>query len=242
MKERKKKFQEFELQTPELVNLITTKLHDSNLREFTSSFLKKSAVIILLHEWNSQLHIIMTSRSSKLNNHKGEMSFPGGRFDRNLDKSLRDTAIRETVEEIGISDTSIKLLGQLNDLPTITGYLIKPFVGILSLDSSHTFKINHQEVEHLVKIPLNFLFTENLFTETPMKMFAAAVIPLLSFDYFDPHLEKKFHIWGASAHLLAEFLKKIFDIEVMSNNYRRPSLAELNEYFKKKLKGKNLPH
>ena len=50
MKEKKKESQEFELQTPELVNLITKKLHDSNLREFTSPFLKKSAVIILLYE------------------------------------------------------------------------------------------------------------------------------------------------------------------------------------------------
>lgn len=237
MKERKN-----DLNKKEIIKKITQNLKNDPPLEFESLYLKKSAILFLLLEKSSQFSIIMTSRSSKLNNHTGEMSFPGGRFDFNLDKNLKDTAIRETVEEIGIEKNKITILGRLNDLPTITGYLIRPFVGILEMESYDNFVINHQEVDHLVEIPLNFLLKEYLFTETPMKIFADTIIPLLSFDYIDPNFDKTFHIWGASAHILAEFLKKIFKIDDTSKKYKRPTISEINDYFKKKLKGKDLPH
>ncbi|UYP46463.1 putative Nudix hydrolase NudL [Candidatus Lokiarchaeum ossiferum] len=225
-----------------IIKKITQNLKIDPPDEFESPYLKKSAILILLVEKDSQLKIIMTSRSSKLNNHTGEMSFPGGKFDVYLDYDLKHTAIRETVEEIGIEKNKISILGRLNDLPTITGYLIRPFIGILDWNDSDNFAINHQEVAHLVEIPLNYLLRKNLFTETPMKIFEGTTIPLLSFDFKDPNINKIFHIWGASAHILAEFLKKIFEIDNISNKYKRPNISEINDYFKKKLKGKNLPH
>ena len=49
---------------------------------------------------------------------------------------------------------------------------------------------------------------------------------MLCFDYKDQELNQNFKIWGASAHMLQEFLKKLYEIEVISPEYKRPTLKE----------------
>jgi 8-oxo-dGTP pyrophosphatase MutT (NUDIX family) len=218
--------------------IIRKKLAAVEIHKIESFYLKSSSVLILLYPSGSTFKIIMTARSSKLNSHTGEMSFPGGRFDPNLDKTLKMTALRETYEEIGVPHTSIEILGRLDDLPTMTGYIIRPFVGLIQKDNWRGFTINKEEVENLVKIPIDFLTRENLFKETQFKAFSETVLPLLSFDFNDSELNKTYHIWGASAHLLAEFLKKVYNIQVFSQNYQRPSISEITTFIKKK-KGKS---
>ena len=56
---------------------------------------------------------------------------------------------------------------------------------------------------------------------------------MLCFDYKDPELNQNFKIWGASAHMHQEFLKKLYNVEVNSPEYKRPTLKECLSAVKK---------
>ncbi|QEE17601.1 CoA pyrophosphatase [Promethearchaeum syntrophicum] len=192
--------------------------------------LRNSAVLIPIlpiHTSSSKspsYQIIMTGRSPKLKHHTGEMSFPGGKFDPAQDNCLKDTALRETYEEIGVTPENIRIIGNLDDLPTLTGWTIRVFIGLLEIPPDFRFSINQEEVSALVKIPIEYIARNNLFYKIPFPK--DHNFSMLCFDYNDPELEQNFKIWGASAHMLQEFLKKIYNIVVISPEYKRPTLKE----------------
>jgi len=211
-------------------SLLIKKLNQFQPKKLDIPELKKSAILILIYPKDNSFQILMTARSKKLNHHRGEMSFPGGKFDPSTDVSLRDTALRETYEEIGIYKKNIEILGTLDDFPTFTGYTIRPFIGVIKNPEKTDFKINHNEVSDLVNIPIEFLVRDNLFTEIPLTNRSGKKIFVLSFNYIDSLTKKKFTIWGASAHILTRFLKRIYDLKVTSDNYHRPSLNVIKEF------------
>ena len=180
---------------------------------------------------NYSYQLVMTGRSPKLKHHTGEMSFPGGKFDPKVDNSLKDTALRETYEEIGVSPEKINIIGNLDDLPTLTGWTIRVFVGLLDIPPDFKFSINKEEVAALVKIPIEYISTENLFYKIPFPK--DHNFSMLCFDYKDPELNQNFKIWGASAHMLQEFLKKLYNIVVINPEYKRPTLNECLDALKK---------
>ena len=210
--------------------VIFEKLNKFQPKELDIPELKKSAILIPIYPKTKSFQILMTARSKKLNHHRGEMSFPGGKFDSLTDITLKDTALRETYEEIGIPKSNIEVLGSLDDFPTFTGYTIRPFIGLIKNSEEIDFKINHNEVSDLVQIPIEFLVRENLFTEIPFSNKSGKKIYVLSFNYIDPITKKKFTIWGASAHILTRFLKRVYNLKVTSDNYHRPSLIVIKEF------------
>ena len=78
-----------------------------------------------------ELHAVFTRRRDDLRRHAGEISFPGGRRDAD-EADLRDTALREAHEEIGLPPDDVELVGALQPTPTIaTNYAVYPFVGLI---------------------------------------------------------------------------------------------------------------
>lgn len=220
--------------------LIFKKLNKFKPKKLDIPELKKSAIIIPIYPKAKSFQILMTARSKKLNHHRGEMSFPGGKFNPSTDITLKDTALRETNEEIGIHKRNIEILGSLDDFPTFTGYTIRPFIGVIKNTEKTDFKINHNEVSDLVKIPIEFLVQKKLFTEIPFPNKSGKKIIVLSFNYIDPMTKKLFTIWGASAHILTRFLKRVYNLQVTSEIYHRPSLIEIKEFQKQLYKKKDL--
>ena len=198
--------------------------------QYETKVLRNSAVLIPILPTDSitskysSYKIIMTGRSPKLKHHTGEMSFPGGKFDPKIDKNLKDTALRETYEEIGVPRDKIRIIGNLDDLPTLTGWTIRVFVGILEIPPNFKFSVNKEEVAALVKIPIEYIARKNLFYKIPFPK--DRNFSMLCFDYEDPDLKQNFKIWGASAHMLQEFLKKLYNITVIEPEYKRPTLEE----------------
>ena len=92
---------------------------------------RKAAVLIPLIGRPTGVTILLTKRSKHLNVHPGQISFPGGQIEVD-DLSIYDTALRETREEIGLSETQINVIGRLNQYFTRTGFSISPIVGILN--------------------------------------------------------------------------------------------------------------
>lgn len=215
-------------------SVIEEKLANFSPLELDSSELIKSAVLIPIIPTDSGYKIIVTERSSRLKHHRGEMSFPGGRFDTKIDNSLQDTALRETFEEIGIKQNEVNIIGSLDDLPTLTGFIIRPYVGLLRNDNEIKFRLNDKEVSELIEIPIEYIGQDNLFYEIPFPK-DPENWTMLCFNYNDPHSNHKFKIWGATAHMLQEFLKKLYNIIVITPEYRRPILEECHEFVKKKL-------
>ena len=159
-----------------------------------------AAVLIPITEKDSILHVIMTKRSPHLKNHPSQISFPGGKRDR-TDHSLFNTALREAREEIGLPSEQVNLLGCLPDHKTVTGFKIKPYLGLIS--TRFELKLNYDEVEELFTVPLDHLLDLNNFSVESRywgneKRFYYT-IP------YGPH-----YIWGATARIirsLAEILR-----------------------------------
>ena len=97
---------------------------------------KPAAVLILIFRPSLEPMVVFTKRSPNLQYHPGQISFPGGKVEKN-DPGEVDAALRESVEEIGIKPEKTKILGRLPSHYTVTGFRISPFVGITNSVEKH---------------------------------------------------------------------------------------------------------
>jgi 8-oxo-dGTP pyrophosphatase MutT (NUDIX family) len=70
--------------------------------------------------------VMLTRRSARLKSHPNQWALPGGRIDDG--ETPLEAAMREVREEVGLQLTTDNLLGQLDDYPTRSGYVMTPFV------------------------------------------------------------------------------------------------------------------
>ncbi|MBI1943494.1 MAG: CoA pyrophosphatase [Betaproteobacteria bacterium] len=98
--------------------------------------------------------ILFTQRSAHLKDHSGQVSFPGGRAAAG-DASPEATALRETLEEIGLAPRHVELLGRLPEYHTRTGFRITPVVGLVM--PPFELRADAYEVEEIFEVPLEFL-------------------------------------------------------------------------------------
>ena len=160
----------------------------------------QASVLLPLFARDGQYWLLFTRRANTVEYHKGEVSFPGGTVDED-DDSLEGTAKRETFEEIGVREEDIEILGQLDDIPTMTsGFIIHPFVGVVPFP--YMFKINKREVEHLIEVPLKFLFDPS--QPQPLSIDNKTdIFKVPAFVY------KGAVIWGATERILENFINLI---------------------------------
>ena len=162
-----------------------------------------SAVLVLLYLKNDEVNVLLNKRSATVEHHKNEISFPGGRMDKH-DHSLFDTALRETKEEIGVSPDDVNMFGQLDQVETMTGYSITPYVG--TIPEKYNFNINSTEVSKLLEIPL-FKFNDGTVLRKELRYFNGNWLSKHNYVY-EGHL-----IWGATANIIGN-LVKIIDISL----------------------------
>jgi 8-oxo-dGTP pyrophosphatase MutT (NUDIX family) len=157
---------------------------------------KDAAVLVALY--GDPLTAVFTERRADLSRHAGEISFPGGRQDQ-PDEDLRDTALREAEEEIGLPRSAITLQGALPPVGTfVTGYRIFPFVGTLERPA----ELHPQEAE--VAQILEFTLAD-LAAGHAMKRLVRRGVPIKTPTYtVDGHL-----VWGATARIVQELLERL---------------------------------
>jgi len=112
---------------------------------------------VILNE-NNQLQILLTTRTSKVSLFQNEVSFPGGKWERN-DESLTDTALRETFEEIGLKSCNVKIATEFLSLSTFRKdrfYLVHSVIGMVK--ESFYAHLNKKEVQDVLLIPLSDMF------------------------------------------------------------------------------------
>jgi 8-oxo-dGTP pyrophosphatase MutT (NUDIX family) len=101
-------------------------LHMIALQEGTR--VTEAAVLVPLVDRAGRVQVLFTQRTAHLDDHAGQISFPGGRVEAG-DASREETALRETAEEIGLASQSIELLGRLPEYEIPSGFRITPIVG-----------------------------------------------------------------------------------------------------------------
>ena len=97
--------------------------------------------------------LLLTTRTSHLRTHAGQVAFPGGRIDA-TDAGPVAAALREAHEEIGLDPIHVEVLGQCDAYQTGTGYSISPIVGVIPADLS--FLLSPHEVADVFELPLAF--------------------------------------------------------------------------------------
>lgn len=128
--------------------------------------------------------------------HSAQMGFPGGRYE-TQDKNLKQTALRETYEEIGVLPDQVEVLKEISKLyiPP-SNFWVQPFIGICR-ETPH-FIPQESEVEKIVEIKVtDFLDEANLITKNLSTSYATNVrVPAF-------YLNKQV-VWGATAMMLGE--------------------------------------
>jgi 8-oxo-dGTP pyrophosphatase MutT (NUDIX family) len=117
--------------------------------------LKAAAVLVPLLHREGELHVLYTRRSDRLASHRGEVAFPGGRFDRR-DPHLLAAALREAHEEVGIEPQAVDVLGSFEGRRThSTNIMVTPFVGMVR--GTPELRPDPKEVAEIFEVPLTAL-------------------------------------------------------------------------------------
>lgn len=114
-----------------------------------------AAVLVPLVERPEGLTVLLTQRTDHLAHHPGQISFPGGRLEKEDGGDAQIAALRETEEEIGLPRARVTLLGRLDQYVTGTGFGITPVVGVV--EPPFELSPDPFEVAEIFEVPLDFL-------------------------------------------------------------------------------------
>lgn len=162
---------------------------------------RPAAVLVPLYQYNTEWHLLLTQRTNDVPSHKGQVAFPGGRMDAE-DASLIETALRETEEEIGLPRARVRVIGQLDELLTVTQYRVTPVVGVIPWPWA--FVPSAGEIAAIFGVPLRWLADPaNLTEEWREPIMPGPPIQVYHFYYGE------FDIWGATARIIRNLLEVI---------------------------------
>ncbi len=166
-------------------------------RRITDANLTTSAVLVPIYYKKGQYYILFTKRAERLKEHKGQISFPGGARQKK-DRTLVDTALRESAEEIGLAPGDVKVLGELDDTLTETSnYVISPFVALIPYP--YQFRVDGREVEEIIEAPISVLLDKECLRQKTAVLGGKA-LTLYVYKY------RGRVIWGTTASILNQFL------------------------------------
>ena len=158
---------------------------------------REAAVLALLLPVQDQAHLVLTVRKGDLQQHAGQVSFPGGK--REDAESLQETALRETHEEIGLPPEQVRIIGSLTPLYIdVSNFCVHPFVGVVRPQIVQ-LEPEEREVERILQIPFHDFMTPGIRKTAPRTIRGME----LEIPYFD--LANQF-IWGATAMMLSELV------------------------------------
>lgn len=162
---------------------------------------KASAVLSLFYPKNNLAHLLLIVRSSYPGVHSSQIAFPGGKKELD-DLNLKETALREANEEVGISPSEIEIVKQWSDLyiPP-SNFMVSAFMGISQ--QPQNFVLQPDEVSGIIELPVIDLLNDSLVQNVRMTTSYATDIEVPAFVIND-HI-----VWGATAMILSE-IKETF--------------------------------
>jgi 8-oxo-dGTP pyrophosphatase MutT (NUDIX family) len=158
---------------------------------------RPASVLMPLWEHDDLVRVVFTKRNGSLPHHAGQISFPGGMAEAD-DPDSSYTALRETYEEIGVRPDEVEVVAQLDQVRTVTDFLVTPYVGLLPRET--VFRTNPHEVDQLVVVPLSKVLDRERYRSTEINWNG------LTFQ--QPALRHEGEIiWGATGRMLLNLLE-----------------------------------
>lgn len=158
----------------------------------------QSAVLIGIFEEKDGAHTLLIKRASYNGIHSGQISFPGGKYER-IDTDLMATALREAHEEVGIEPTQVEIIGKLTPLfISVSNMLVHPYVGIIPKPTA--LKLDAHEVEYVITPSLALLQSKNCLASKVITSHGRTI----EAPYFNAENEV---IWGATAMIISELIE-----------------------------------
>ena len=157
---------------------------------------KKAAVMMLFYPKNNQTHLVLILRNSYKGVHSSQIAFPGGKPEL-IDFDLKETALRETHEEIGILPNKIEVIRSFTEvyIPP-SNYMVQPYLGISREELN--FVRQEEEVAGIIELPLVDFLDERIIQNKKMNTSYASNFEVPGF------LVKEHFVWGATAMMLSE--------------------------------------
>jgi 8-oxo-dGTP pyrophosphatase MutT (NUDIX family) len=154
--------------------------------------LRRAAVVVLLVERDGEAVVPMIVRGDDAPVHGGQAALPGGRWEPR-DGALTETALREAEEEIGVHRSRLRLLGELDDLPTRTGFLVRPVIAVLD---EARFVPDPREVQAIFEVPLGCFVDQSAAEDLGVRELGGVSYPLRAYAW------QERRIWGVAARIL----------------------------------------
>ena len=160
-----------------------------------------AAVLVPLYEADDDVHVVLIKRPETMRAHRGEIAFPGGKFEGAQDPDLQATALREAHEEVGIVPDVVEIVARLEGIATVASrFTITPFVGFLR--ERPVLQPNPGEVVRVLEVPLSAFLADGVYREE-------------RWDTWMENLDVHFYeledetVWGATARILTSFLSHL---------------------------------
>ncbi len=155
-----------------------------------------AAVMMLLYPKKDKTHLVLIVRNAYNGVHSSQIAFPGGKYE-NIDLDFRETALRETHEEIGVAPEKIDVIKDFTPMyiPP-SNFLVHPFLGISHEELS--FYPDIREVAAIIELPLSVFLSDEIIIEATLSTSYANDVLVPAFN-IQNHI-----VWGATAMILSE--------------------------------------
>ena len=174
------------------------------MHSYDVSLAKPSSVLILLYQKEDSVYTVLMKRQTYDGVHSGQVSFPGGKKENN-DFDLKETALREAHEEVGIITEDVKVIGSLSDLyiPP-SNFIVTPYIGFQN--SVPRLTPEKSEVAEILEVNLADLFRKDLVGVKEIVVRGSQITA--------PYYSLNGHtVWGATAMILSELAEIIKSID-----------------------------
>lgn len=165
----------------------------------------RASVLVPLYRLGSELHVVMTKRTTLVSRQQGHISFPGGGRER-ADGNLLETALRESHEEIGLEPAHVDVLGRIDDFSTRNGEMfVAGFIGLIDPRvSPYPWQPEAREVAEILEVPIRHLLDPRNTIVAPPRPLNGRLWPDETF------LFRGHRVFGATARALRNVLDIAF--------------------------------
>ncbi len=161
---------------------------------------RHSAVLVVLTDTERGPEVLLTRRSWEMRNHRGEISFPGGRTDPG--ETPVEAALREAHEEVGLDPSVVEVVGELEHLNTVVSrsYIVPK---VATVATALDLRAQTMEVDRVMWVPLSELTRPDTYRSEVWG--TGPTGRTLHFFELDDET-----VWGATAHMLVDLLTRTF--------------------------------